>query len=33
VQASLDGGLKEGEPLLLRVRRGKMTLNAQKELD
>jgi hypothetical protein len=33
VQATLSGGLKEDEKLFIRVRRGKMTLTSQKDLD
>ena len=33
VQATLSGGLKDGEKLYIRVRRGKMTLTSQKDLD
>jgi hypothetical protein len=33
VQATLSGGLKDGEKLYVRVRRGKMTLTSQKDLD
>lgn len=33
VQATLSGGLKDGEKLFIRVRRGKMTLTSQKDLD
>ena len=33
VQATLSGGLKDEEKLFIRVRRGKMTLTSQKDLD
>ena len=33
VQATLSGGLKDDEKLFIRVRRGKMTLTSQKDLD
>jgi hypothetical protein len=33
VQATLSGGLKDGEKLFIRVRRGKMQLDSQKKLD
>jgi len=33
VQASLNGNLREGENLFIRVRRGKITINSQKQLD
>ena len=33
VQATLSGGLKDGEKLYIRVRRGKMTLTSQTDLD
>ncbi len=33
VQATLNGGLGDGEKLFIRVRRGKMTIDGQKELD
>ena len=33
VQASLNSNLREGENLFIRVRRGKITINSQKQLD
>lgn len=33
VQATLSGGLKDGEKIFVSVRRGKMTLTSQKDLD